>query len=288
MATTIKASFQTFRSNLEITSLQATTVSTRQKTVRDAVAAELEVLDSFLSGSYKRSTMIAPLSSADVDIVTVMDPKYYKSDGQAGLLDKTKTALQNHYKTTLKISRNGQAVTITFNDFVVDVVPGFNRKGGGLLIPDTIKGRWISTDPKKHVDIWSDANAKHNGDLVPLIKMMKCWNREHSGLLRSFHLEAMLLELLNNVTISSFSSGARWLFDKMRAKVKQAVNDPTDYGGNLGDYLDTQQKIDEVVSRLETAYKRAVDAEDLEKQGKTAQAVEKWRLIFGDYFPAYG
>ncbi len=288
MATTIKASFQTFRSNLEITSLQATTVSTRQKTVRDAVAAELEVLDSFLTGSYKRSTMIAPLSSADIDIVTVMDPKYYKSDGQAGLLDKIKTALQNHYKTTLKISRNGQAVTITFNDFVVDVVPGFNRKGGGFLIPDSIKGRWISTDPKKHVDIWSDANAKHNGDLVPLIKMMKCWNREHSGLLRSFHLEAMLLELLNNVTISSFSSGARWLFDKIRAKVKQAVNDPSDYGGNLGDYLDTQQKIDDVVSRLETAYKRAVDAEDLEKQGKTAQAVEKWRLIFGDYFPAYG
>jgi len=288
MATTIKASFQTFRSNLEITSLQAATVSTRQRTVRDAVAAELDVLDSFLTGSYKRSTMIAPLSSADVDIVTVMDPKYYKSDGQAWLLDKIKTALQNHYKTTLKISRNGQAVTITFNDFVVDVVPGFNRKGGGFLIPDSIKGRWISTDPKKHVDIWSDANAKHNGDLVPLIKMMKCWNREHSGLLRSFHLEAMLLELLNNVTISSFSSGARWLFDKMRAKVKQAVNDPSNYGGNLGDYLDTQQKIDDVVSRLETAYKRAVDAEDLEKQGKTAQAVEKWRLIFGDYFPAYG
>lgn len=288
MATTIKASFQTFRSNLEITSLQATTVSTRQQTVRDAVAAELDVLDSFLTGSYKRSTMIAPLNSADVDIVTVMDSKYYKSDGQAGLLDKVKTALQNHYKTTLKISRNGQAVTITFNDFVVDVVPGFYRKNGGFLIPDSNKGRWISTDPKKHVNIWSDANAKHNGDLVPLIKMMKCWNREHSRLLRSFHLEAMILELLTNVTISSFSSGARWLFDKMRVKVKQAVNDPSCYGGNLGDYLDTQQKSDDVVSRLESAYKRAVDAEELENQGKTAQAVEKWRLVFGDYFPAYG
>lgn len=288
MATTIKQSFLTFKSNLEITSLQATTVSTRQQNVRDAVAAELDVLDSFLTGSYRRSTMIAPLNSADVDIFVIMDPKYWKSDGQAWLLDKVKTALQNKYKTTLKISRNGQAVTIAFTDFVVDVVPAFYRNGGGFLIPDSINGRWIATDPKKHVDIWSSANCAHNGDLVPLIKMMKCWNREHSGLLRSFHLEAMIVQLLTNVTISDFSSGARWLFDKLRSTVRQAVYDPSGYGGNLGDYLDTQKKIDDVVSRLETAYTRAIDAEDLEKKGKIADAIAKWRLIFGDYFPAYG
>ena len=93
MATTILSSFQKLRENLEITGLQKATVSTRQQNVRDVVAKELTVLDSFLTGSYSRSTMIAPLSEADIDIFVVLDPGYYESSGQATLLDKVKRAL---------------------------------------------------------------------------------------------------------------------------------------------------------------------------------------------------
>jgi len=288
LATTIKQSFLGFKSNLEITGLQQQTVSTRQQNVRDAVAVDMTVLDSFLTGSYRRSTMIAPLSDADIDVFVVMDSAYFQQGGQAALLDKVKAALKKEYPKTPKISRNGQAVTITFSDFVVDVVPAFFRQGGGFLIPDSINARWISTDPKKHVEIWSTANSNHGGNLVPLIKMVKAWNRQHSSLLRSFHLETMILGILTNVTINDFSSGTRYVFDKARQAVKSATYDPSGYGGNLADYLNTQQKIDDVVSRLETAYTRAIDAESLEKQGKTSSAVDKWRLIFGDYFPAYG
>lgn len=288
MATTINQSFLQFKSNLEITGLQQQTVSTRQQNVRDAVAADLTVLDSFLTGSYRRSTMIAPLKDADIDIFVLLDASYFKQDGQAWLLDKVKTTLKKTYPTTPKISRNGQAVTITFTDFTVDVVPAFNRQGGGYLIADSVNGRWIATDPKKHVDIWATANTWHNGDLVPLIKMIKAWNRQHSALLRSFHLEAMILSILTNVTISDYSSGVRFVFDKARQAVKGAIYDPSGYGGNLADYLNTQQKISDVVSRLETAYNRAIEAENLDKQGKTSVAVEKWRMTFGDYFPTYG
>lgn len=288
MATTINQSFQKLKSNLEITGLQQQTVSTRQQNVRDAVAADFTVLDSFLTGSYRRNTMIGPLKDADIDILFVLDASYFDQNGQAWLLDKVKATLKKQYPTTPKISRNGQAVTITFTDFVVDVVPAFNRKGGGYLIADSVNNRWISTDPKNHVDIWSAANTSHAGDLIPLIKMIKAWNRQHSALFRSFHLEAMILEILVNITITDFSSGVRFVFDKARQAVQGATYDPSGYGGNLADYLNTQQKINDVVSRLETAYSRAVEAENFDKQGKVWLAVEKWRMIFGDYFPAYG
>lgn len=288
MATTIYQSFQQLQSNLEITGLQQQTVSTRQQNVRDVVAADFTVLDSFLTGSYRRSTMIAPLKNADIDIFVVLDASYFKQDGQAWLLDRIRTTLKKTYPTTPKISRNGQAVTITFTDFTVDVVPAFNRKGGGYLIADSVSGRWISTDPRKHVEIWSAANTSHKGDLVPLIKMIKTWNRQHSALLRSFHLEAMILSILTSVTISDYPSGVRFVFDKARQVAKGTTYDPSGYGGNLADYLNTQQKMSDVVSRLETAYNRALEAENLDKQGKTSAAIEKWRMIFGDYFPAYG
>lgn len=288
MATTINQSFQQLRATLEITGLQQQTVSTRQQNVRDAVTADITVLDTFLTGSYRRSTMIAPLKETDIDVFVVLDPSLFKQDGQAWLLEKVKAALKKTYPTTPKISRNGQAVTITFTDFTVDVVPAFNRQGGGYLIADSVNGRWIATDPKKHVDIWSTANSTHQGNLVPLIKMIKAWNRQNGAFFRSFHLEAMILGILNNVTINDFSSGSRFVFDKARQAARSGTYDPSGYSGNLADYLNTQQKVNDVVSRLETAYSRAVEAENLEKQGRTSLAVDKWRLIFGDYFPAYG
>lgn len=286
MATTIAQGFDTLRQNLEITGLQEATVSTRQRNVRDAIAAELTVLDTFLTGSYKRSTMIGPLSSADVDIFGVLHSSYYNANGAAALLDRLKAVLRKTYTRTPEISRSGQAVTITFTDFQVDVVPAFNRQGGGFLIPNARLHQWIATDPREHVRLWSQANAAHNGDLVPLIKMIKQWNRSHSNLLRSFHLETLILSILTNVKISDYPSGARYVFDKAHAAVQQTVADPAGYSGNLGAYLDTG-KINEVCTRLNTACQRAREAERLEAQGRTDLAFQQWQLIFGDKFPAF-
>jgi hypothetical protein len=57
-----------------------------------------------------------------------------------------KRTLRKTYTRTPDISRNGQAVTIRFEDFVVDVGPGFNRKGGGYLIPNSITQSWLDFD----------------------------------------------------------------------------------------------------------------------------------------------
>src|SRR5690606_1580384 len=112
MATTIFASFEKLKENLEITGLQKSTVSTRQNNVREVVEKDLLVLDTFLTGSYSRNTMIAPLKEADVDIFIVLDPKYFyhydngQNGGQAGLLDLVKRTLRKTYTRTPDISRN--------------------------------------------------------------------------------------------------------------------------------------------------------------------------------------
>ena len=287
MATTIKEAFRTFRSRLEITDLQSQTVSTRQQNVRKAVSAELTVLTDFLTGSYCRSTLIAPLSEADVDIFVVLDPQYYEKDGQVALLERVKRALKKQYDLS-DISRDGQAITVTFSDFKVDVVPGFYRSGGGYLIPNTQGSTWIETNPKEHERLSSENNQAHNGDLVPLEKMIKRWNREIGRHFRSFHLEVLAWDILDGVTISSFSSGARYFFDRSRTKIKQKNADPAGYGGDVGYYISSQAQIDEAVSRFTTAYNRAIKAEEYEAKGKVADAIGEWRKIFGDTFPAYG
>jgi hypothetical protein len=294
MATTIQQSFLNLKRNLEITGLQEATVSTRQKNIREVVEAELKVVDTFLTGSYSRCTMIAPLKEADIDIFVTLDAEYFyhynngQNGGQAGLIDLVKRALKRTYTRTPDISRNGHAVTIRFEDFVVDVVPGFNRKGGGFLIPNSVTQTWLSTDPKKHVEIVSAENATHGGDFVPLIKMVKAWNGGIGKYFRSFHLEVLALEILRGVKISDFPSGVRFYFDKGRAIITQKNLDPAGYGDDLGGYIDTQEKVQEAVAKFQLAYDRAIKAEDFARRGHIEHAVDMWEKIFGDYFPAYG
>jgi len=106
MAISIAQGFQKLKGNLEITTLQADTVSTPQQNIRSVVQSDLEAVDDFLTGSYIRNTMIGPLSEADVDIMIILDNRYFhnytdgKNGGQAGLLDLLKRTLRKTFTRT--------------------------------------------------------------------------------------------------------------------------------------------------------------------------------------------
>ena len=287
MATTVAASFQKLRENIEITGLQKSTVATRQQNVREAVEREMTVLDSFLTGSYARSTLISPLNEADVDIFIVLSSSYFQSLKPGALLDRVKSVLLKTYPTSPRISRNGQAVTITFTDFQVDVVPAFYREGGGYLIPNSMTGSYVSTNPKTHVDLMASENLLHDSDLVPLVKMIKAWNKNIGQGFVSFYLELMAINALKGIKISDFASGVRFFFDKGREAIKYKIVDPVGYGDQINP-LGNVSTVEEAATRFEVAYARAVKAEGFASSGYVQSAVEEWRKIFGDYFPAYG
>ena len=286
MPTTVELGFEQLKQNLEITTLQKTTVSVRQQRVREAIEKELRVLDSFLIGSYSRHLMISPLAEADVDIFFVMDSSYYQL-GPTGLLDRVKSVLLKTYTRTPEISKAGRAVTITFDDFKVDVVPGFYRQGEGFLIADSKRGEWISTNPTVHDEVVTKENAWHNGDLVPLIKMIKGWNKNMGHPFVSFYLELMALEILKNVTITDFPSGVRYFFDKGQEKIKYKVRDLVDFGGEING-LDNIQTVEAAVALFQNSYAVAASAEQFTSQWIYSSATIQWRRIFGDYFPLYG
>jgi hypothetical protein len=287
MVTTIDAAFKTLRSSLEITDLQEASVSATQANIRDNLKKSFVVLDDFLTGSYRRSTLIAPLSEADVDIFFVLDPKYYSQYGQGALLESVKKSLQNSYPQTSRIRPDGQAVTISFTKFKVDIVPAFYRQGGGYLIPGTTSGEWISTDPKRHIEIWADANKAHNGDLIPLIKMLKAWNKR-SKAFKSFHLETVTIKVLSGITISDFPSGVRYVLDKARDHIRVVLPDPAGYSADVAAYVKTEAQMNEIVQKLAHGYGLAAAAEQLAAAGRTSDAFANWRTLFDNYFPAYG
>jgi hypothetical protein len=158
---------------------KAAVISARQTRVREALSAGMTVSSDFLTNRlvFTVDDDCSP-NGSDIDIFFVLDRKYFhhynnQNGGHAGLLDFAKRTLLNTYTRTPDISRNGQAVTIRFDDFVVDVVLGFHRQGGGYLIANSLSNSWLATDPKKHVDMVVEANKVQNGNFVPLVKMIK-------------------------------------------------------------------------------------------------------------------
>ena len=300
MAKTVVQGFQELRSRLEITNLQSSSVSKRHQHIREILKKELPVLEDdgdFLTGSYVRNTLIAPLKDADIDIFFVLNRSYYYENNQASLLDKVKSTLKKVYPQTTDISRDGQAVTISFHDFRVDVIPSFHRLLSlffpGYLIANTITKSWIITNPKEHIELWSKANKEHNGNLIPLIKMMKAWNKTNGGLLTSFHLECLILEIVKGKSIIDFPAAVQYVFGKARRSIRYPVlfpiGDPAVFNSNVGAYLNTQEKREAVLSRLETAHTRTKKAQELASRGNVQEAFTNWRYIFGDYyFPAFG
>ena len=199
-----------------------------------AVARQLPVVHAFLTGSYRRQTLIGPLKRADVDIVVVLD-RDCKQRGPRAVLELVKKALLVEYPKTPEISRNGQAVTITFSDFIIDVVPAFVRPwwtwDDGWDICDSGSDRWIATNPKRHVEISAGANRLHGGQLVPRIKQLKAWNRTVGEPLCSFHVEALAWSIFGmswwwySSQISDWAS-ASYFFKKARGKTQRAAPRP--------------------------------------------------------------
>ncbi len=290
---TRKQGFEELRSRLELTGLQEKTVATRQSNVRDAVARQLTVVDDFLTGSYRRHTMIGPLQEADVDIVVVLD-RSYKDRGARAVLELVKQALLDEYRKGTKISRNGQAVTITFTDFVVDVVPAFalpwHSWNTGWEICDSGSNSWITTNPKRHVELSATGNSAHGGHLVPRIKQLKAWNRTVSEPLRSFHLEALAWSIFGtswwwkNGQSSDWAS-ARYFFDKARTQLKSQLHDPAGTGSDVAAYL-RGTALDSAVSKVTSAFERCVRADKCAKDEDFAGMHKAYGQVFGEYYPS--
>jgi Second Messenger Oligonucleotide or Dinucleotide Synthetase domain len=226
--------------------------------------------------------------------VPATPPKSTVAPATRAVLELVRKALLAEYPKTTKISRNGQAVTITFTDFIVDVVPAFARPWWSTLdeeswhICDSGSDGWIATNPKRHVEISSKANALHDGKFVPRIKQLKAWNRTVGAPLRSFHLEALAWSVFGRSgwwyhSESSDWDSARYFFKKARGKLGESLSDPAGTGKDVGAYL-RGDALDEAVSKAESAFKRCQRAEEAAKKGDLAAMHEAYGRVFGDYY----
>jgi hypothetical protein len=64
--------------------------------------------------------------------------------------------------------------------------------------------------------------------------MIKCWNRNNDKYFNSFHIEVLVLQILNVVTISNFSPGVKYY---LGVYITLSNLDSSRYGGDVGNYI---------------------------------------------------
>ena len=287
MAYTVQASFDQFYTSINLSGDHREIANTRKDWLLNLLNSKFTILDSFSTGSIPRYTAVK--NFADVDIMLALHyGKHVKDKTPNQVLQILRDALSD-YATTVR--KNGQAVTIYFKSWPnVDVVPAchiIDSTGTivGYEIPDTNTGTWIYTQPKEHTNNITERASTCGPNFRKLITMIKYWNKTHSDILQSFHLEVMAIK-----SFSSQMTDLTWdLFQYFESCIALLQNNILYEGSNADAYLNFTTR-NEAIGRFTRARDNARLAwyYTYGSNSDHKSAIETWKTIFGDQFPQYG
>jgi len=287
--------FRRFLGNLELTQLQLADGLTKFKGVVSVLNAAYyghnsETDNAFVIGSWAKSTAIRP--PRDVDLYFLLPIEVYSryeayapgTNRQSALLQEIKAKLSGSYPAS-EIKGDGPVVFAGFWTFNVEVVPAFryDTQDRSFYVCDTKNGgNYSVTKPLHEVEALNAADARCNSNVRPLIRMLKAWQTYCNVPIKSFHLELLAADFLDQWRFKDkglfyYDWMIRDFFAYMISRTNTWVFAPGTFNIlPLGDAWKT---------RAESAYSRACKACYWEQNSNMGAAGDEWQKIFGNYIP---
>ena len=278
--------FSTFISNLAITNGE--TISLRygeltaaiNKKFRDTESKEGNTLQ---VGSFGRKTGIDGIS--DLDMLYIM-PKSswetYKDGKQLKLLQDVRTAIENRYPST-QIRVDRLVVTVTYNDFHVEVQPVFEQEDRSFKYPDTQgDGAWKITKPREEMEAIAKMDDQKNSNLRRLCKMARAWKNKHGLGIGGLLIDTLAYNFLGQTEEYDTKSYLYydWMCRDFFLYLSELPNQDRYSALGSGQHVKVRKKFQR---KAKKAYQLALDA--IAADG-TKGVNAKWKKIFGRPFPA--
>ncbi|KFX71796.1 nucleotidyltransferase [Pseudomonas taeanensis MS-3] len=235
-------------------------------------------------GSFGRSTGIKGIS--DLDMLYIM-PKskwddYNKTGGQTRLLEDARKAIKDRYPTT-KVRVDRLVVTVTYQDFHVEVQPVFEQDDGSYKYPDTKNGgSWKITKPREEMDAVATLDGKKNHNLRPLCKMARAWKNKHGVSMGGLLIDTLAYNFLSSTT--EYDSQSYFYYDWMSRdffKYLSELPEQTEYAApGSRQRVRVKKKFQKKAKKAYDLCVTAIDAE------KSANVNDKWKKVYGRPFPA--
>lgn len=291
---TVAEAFEKFRLRLELSDTEQKDASRRHNEVRECIRAGFDIYRDFLTGSYARHTKTKPLKDVDIFFCLGDDDAHWRDKPPHEVLDAFERCLADKYGAD-NVEPGRRCVTVEFAKrnptadeegkvLSNDAVPAFELTDC-YEIPDRDLGRWIKTNPDIHKQESTARNKELNGNWVPLVKMLKRWNRSAGQPIKPSFLIEVMAQSLVDAPFTTYPSEVRRFFGAALDGVTQVWPDPAGFGPPVSDQM-TAAKQEEARTALRAAEVSAARAVRLEQQGKTGEALAVWREIMGKYFPA--
>lgn len=286
----VRRRFTQFHSNLTLTPLQQLDGHKKKAGVVDCLNRHYYGVtshndNSFLIGSWAKDTAVRP--PRDVDLYFLLPHTvYHRFQGhtwnrQSALLQEVKRVLTATYPNT-DMRGDGQVVLVSFGSYNVEVVPAFALYGNGYWICDTHNGgSYKTTQPWLEVDHIDTVNRAVNGQLRPLIRMLKVWQEQCSVPIKSFQLELVSADFILESPWRHYDFWFDWIVRDFFAYLYHRAYTFVTVPGTselipLG--ADWQ-------GQARSAYNRALKACYYEKYNVVKAAGEEWHRIFGSQIP---
>ncbi len=289
--------FQTFQDNLALTANQVEDGQTKYKGVVSCLNAAYwghnsEIQNAFCIGSWAKDTRIRP--PRDVDLYFVLPLAVYQRfeaygssvNKQSALLQEVKSKLLGTYWSS-SIKGDGPAVLAGFTSYNVEIVPAFlyDSNDHSYYVCDTKNGgRYITTKPLHEVHAIQAADARNNHNVRRLIRMLKCWQAWCSVPIKSFYLELLAINFLDQW---QYKDQSYFFYDWMcRDFFAWLITTSPSFVMVPGTW-EILWIGDAWKSRAESAYGRALKACDYERANDMYNAGDEWQKIFGTDIPKF-
>lgn len=290
---TVAEAFEKFRQRLELSESERQDTIRRHNEVRECIRGSFDIDRDFITGSYARHTKTKQLKDVDIFFVLGEDEKHWRDKPPREVLEAFEACLKKKYGkdavdpgrrcVTVEFEKNNPTAGEEGKVLSIDSVPAF-EKAGRYEIPDRDLGKWIQTDPDVHKEQSTAKNAVLDGKWVPLVKMIKRWNRSAGKPIKpAFLIEVMAQKLIDD-PFTTYSGEVRRFFAAALDGIMQDWQDPAGYGPPVSDQM-TPDKRKAAAETLRKAETKTALAIRLEKQGKQGEALSLWREIMGKYFP---
>lgn len=288
----VASRFNTFLDNISLTQAQKDAGADRRKAVVKALnkhywGSSSDTNNSKFIGSWGKFTRVRPPRDVDV-LFTLPKSVYDKFEGRTGnkqsqILQEVKGVLAASFPSTA-VKGDGPVVKIPFSSYDVELIPAFALTSGQYWVCMTNNGgSYANADYEAEATLIRDSNNRTNGNTRHLVKMMKRWQAHCDVPIKSFWIEIISVEFLNQWEHRGSSSVFYdWMVrDFLRFLVGKEFGVVYAPGTSEAMYIGSAW-----ASKARTAKQRAEVACDSERDSPIA-AGEEWQKIFGTDIPKY-
>lgn len=260
-----------------------TSVAKSQAEIEQYLRQHHDTFSTVLNGAFSRKTIVSPLSDNVIDLLVLYRSSNVKHSYPSRVFTKLKDSLMKQYPDTYAIDGKSSLI-LPVKNFQFRIQPGYLKPDNTYMLPSDLFNEWVDYDIHSYNDDFVRENVRHKGRLIEIIRMIKTWNRISGQHFDGYYLELLVITVLRDYKIKSYSETIRHIFYAALSEVVFQKEDPANMEFQVEGLNDISDLISTMVL-LKNSYNLASEAIFLEEREQTAKALEIWNKIFPHVFP---